>query len=91
MKDYQFLSMTVYDQGWPPNGIGIAYYQKGSEQYSLRAKWVYGKKEGEATLYDSHNLVCAQLTFWNDEVTGPCIIRDGNGIVRFRGDRKSVV
>ena len=86
MKDYQFLSMTVYDQGWPPNGIGIAYYQKGSEQYSLRAKWVYGKKEGEATLYDSHNLVCAQLTFWNDEVTGPCIIRDGNGIVRFRGE-----
>lgn len=85
MRDFKLTAIITDNQQLPLSGPGVAYYRKGDEQYSLQTSWVNGKKEGSGTLFNSHNQICAQLSFSNDEINGECIIRDNMGTIRFRG------
>ena len=86
MKDYILTSVITTNGLLPLSGPGNAYYQKGDETYRLQANWIKGKKEGKAILYNSHNQVCAQLNYADDEINGDCVIRDDKGITRFHGN-----
>ena len=86
MKDYTLTSVITTNGLLPLSGPGNAYYQKGDETYRLQANWIKGKKEGKAILYNSHNQVCAQLNYVDDEINGDCVIRDDKGITRFHGN-----
>ena len=86
MKDYTLTSVITTNGLLPLSGPGNAYYQKGDETYRLQANWIKGKKEGKAILYNSHNQVCAQLNYADDEINGDCVIRDDKGITRFHGN-----
>ena len=65
--------------------FGVFVYTRNGMNYELKVPLQNGKREGKAQLVNQDGMVVSNLTFTDDELTGFCIIRDKNGIERFRG------
>lgn len=85
LSDMVVGSTQMEDVSLPLNGKGTIYYTGSYDGYYLRAVWEDGKREGEAYLYSNEDVICAELTFRDDEVTGPCILYSKNYKVCFSG------
>ena len=79
MDDYTLMSTNINDN------TGIFVYKMNEMTYNLRVPLQNGKREGKAQLINQDGLIVSDLTFTDDELTGFCIIRDDNGVDRFRG------
>lgn len=72
----------------PKNGPGEIQLIKGDVEYTMKAVWNNGKKEGTAEIKSKQGRAHAELTFVGDEITGGCVIRHRSGLVAFEGQMK---
>ena len=85
LSDMAVSSIQMENPSVPLNGKGTVYYTGSYDGYYLKAVWRDGKRQGDAYLYSNEDVICAELTFRDDEVTGPCILYSENYRVAFCG------